>query len=393
MLFISTHNLATNPRLFKEIKLALKAGCKVEVICFEFDNWSKSLNESLKREISDARLITIPAGRKPLSPWLTSVALETLWRFIGKFILLPTPLLAQAFSRRNFLIIKALENVSEPDWVIGHNPGALWATVVAGKKFSCKAGFDVEDYHPGEGNDKLMQLVAAKLLKKTLPVFNYVSFASPLIKNEIENEVGIKRPSWFTMMNVFPGKEFVPPTTKINTKVKFVWLSQNISSSRGLELVLPAFIEMEESIELHLFGNLDSNFFEEHLKNRKNIFVHSPLPQVQLHEQLGGYDIGLALEPSKDRNNELAVSNKLLAYLQAGLFVLATDTPAQASVLSGFPEHGFVFNRFENDSKVFINKIVVNIHEILENSTRRYEHMKNFNWETESVKLLETWQN
>ena len=137
MLFISTHNLATNPRLFKEIKLALYAGYKVEVICFEFDNWSKTLNGSLKKEVDNTRLIVIPAGRRPLIPWFTSVASETLWRFIEKFIPLPVPLLAQAFSRRNFLIIKALERVSKPDWVIGHNPGALWATALAENKFNC----------------------------------------------------------------------------------------------------------------------------------------------------------------------------------------------------------------------------------------------------------------
>ena len=63
ILFISTLNLATNPRLFKEIELALNADFEVDVVCFEFDNWSYEFNQQLKERIANARLTTIRAGR------------------------------------------------------------------------------------------------------------------------------------------------------------------------------------------------------------------------------------------------------------------------------------------------------------------------------------------
>ena len=44
--------------------------------------------------------------------------------------------------------------------VVGHNYGAMYPAVMAAKKFGCKCGFDMEDYHPGEGHDVGFQPVS-----------------------------------------------------------------------------------------------------------------------------------------------------------------------------------------------------------------------------------------
>ena len=141
ILFLTTLNLATNPRLVKEIKLACSSGYAAEVICFEFDNWSKELNESTKRQLGSVKIFVIPAGRRPFFYWVQSVFTERFYRLIGKLVSLPAPLLSQAVSRRSNLLIKALHKVSKPDCVIGHNPGAFWPTMFAGKIFNCKTGY------------------------------------------------------------------------------------------------------------------------------------------------------------------------------------------------------------------------------------------------------------
>ncbi len=66
ILFLTTHNLATNPRLLKEVELALANGNAVELICFEFNNWSYHLNEELKTRLSNVKIHTINAGRNPI---------------------------------------------------------------------------------------------------------------------------------------------------------------------------------------------------------------------------------------------------------------------------------------------------------------------------------------
>lgn len=391
VLFLTTHNLATNPRLVKEIKLALDLGFKIELICFEFDNWSKEINETLKQELKDVTIIPIPAGKKPFAPWLRSVTKETLCRALGKYFTIPISFLAQAVSRRNALLIKHLSKAIKPQIVIGHNPGALWATVVAGKKFECKAGFDVEDYHPGEGHNYHQQQLSKRLMNRCLPLFNYVSFASSLIKDEVAKHVVKQGGNWFTVLNYFPSSEFLDPVD-LTGPVKMIWFSQNISNGRGLEIILP-YIKKSPHIELHLFGNLHPVFFEQYLSGADNIKIHTPLPQIELHHELANFDIGLALEPAKDRNNELAVSNKLLAYLQAGLYVLGTNTTAQKDMLDALPDHGYCFDHKTKSADEVLNNILSQIDTIRSKRKWRFENFRKQSWEKECRVLKKAWAN
>ncbi len=383
--------MATNPRLYKEIQLAVLKKFEVEVICFEFDNWSKAINERMKLELGNTNIIAIPAGRSPLIPWLWSVITEAAYRLAGRFIPLPVPVLSQAVSRRSNLIIKDLGKVSRPDWVIGHNPGAIWPALRAARKFSCKVGFDVEDYHPGEGNDAYMQKLTRQLMTKILPQMNYVSFASPLIKQRVINDAGIAGASWFSLLNYFPAAEFKEPAKIKIGPVQMVWFSQNISSGRGIELILPAVKKYGNALELHLFGNLDAQFYETCLQGIHNVIVHKPIAQKDLHLALNEFDIGLALEPAKDTNNELALSNKLLAYLQAGLYVVATNTPAQQAFLNDLPAHGIYFDYKTNNPEAVLENVLNEITMIRSKKMIRYENFETRNWETASLDLLSAW--
>lgn len=393
ILFLSTHNLSTNPRLLKEIRLALDNQFKVEVICFEFNNWSKQLNDDLLAEYKNKGVVfyVVPAGRENLFNWLWSVAKEKLSRGLAK-VFRNENMLANAVSRRSSLIISALQYVkAKPLMVIGHNPGALYATKIAAQKFNCKAGFDVEDYHPGEGHDIYLQNLCRQLMKRMLPKMDYVSFASPLIQESVEKDCNGGQSNWFTVMNYFAADEFSAPVSIIEGPVKMVWFSQNINRGRGLELVLPAIKKLNGLVELHLFGNAVETFYETELKLIPNLFVHLPLPQRELHQNLAAFDIGLALEPAKDRNNEMAVSNKMLAYLQSGLFVLASNTGAQENLISAFPEHGYCFDYKKNDSETALQQIIEQIEFIREKRQWRYNQFLQHNWETASLQLLESW--
>lgn len=389
ILFLTTHNLATNPRLVKEIKLALKNNFSVSLICFEFDNWSKPYNEQLKKELADVQMICIPAGRKPFFNWFWSVALEQVCRKLIR-IYSPDSWLANAVSRRSSLLIKHLNDVARPDWVIGHNPGALYATHVAAQKMNCKAGFDVEDYHPGEGNHVLLQRLSKQLMQRLLPRMNYSSFASPLIMEEVKKDIAPDVKNWFTVCNFFPAEEFVEPKQKSNDSLKLVWFSQNISFGRGLEEFIGAMACLE-NVELHLFGNTNEVFKKQWLEERANIFIHPPLAQEQLHIKLADFDIGLALEPGKDFNNELALSNKILAYYQAGLYILASNTKAQQRFIDEHPEHGRVIPLQKDALKKSISELFAQKEFINQNALKRYRAAASENWETQSLMLLDTW--
>ena len=134
MLFLTTLNLASNPRLVKEIRLALHLKKKVTVICFRFNNWSSEINDKLLSEFQSVRFIQIDGEKSSYFSWLTSAISEWINRKLSKWISLPLFMHAVAISRRSQLLVDALKKVSAADWVVGHNPGAIYATYKASQK-------------------------------------------------------------------------------------------------------------------------------------------------------------------------------------------------------------------------------------------------------------------
>jgi glycosyltransferase involved in cell wall biosynthesis len=391
ILYLTTLNLATNPRLVKEIRLALDNSFSVEVICFEFENWSKENNEKLKKELANVKFITIPAGRKPFLPWVLSVVKEQMCR---KLVLLfkSEKILANAVSRRSSLVIKNLNKVSKPDWVIGHNPGALRAAKFAAEKFTCGAGFDVEDYHPGEGSNVFLQNLSRKLMQRVLPKMNYVSFAAPLIMEEVKKEATAGNKNWFTVLNLFPSAEFCRPGNTNTGKLKLVWFSQNISFGRGLDQLITV-IKCNPGIVLHLFGNCNESFRSQWLFGSDNIYLHSSLPQSELHWLLAKYVVGLSLEENENNlNRNLCLTNKILAYYQSGLYILASKTKAQERFIKENPDHGMLTSLSSGDLIQTIQKLVEQKESLRKLSPERYENAKEYGWEKESAKLVEIWK-
>ena len=392
ILFLTTHNLATNPRLVKEIKLVLQHNYEVEVICYIFRNWSYEMNFKMLQEFQNqgVKFHCIEAGKKNILQWFISVSKEKSARLLSKIVPLKNAALANAVSRRNVGLLAAVTKITSANWVIGHNPGALWATRYAGKRLKCKMGFDVEDYHPGEGNDKHLQGLTKKLMQQVLPKMDYVSFSAPLIMEAVKKDLNCSNANWFTILNYSPADEFATPETIISGPLKLVWFSQNINIGRGLQLMLSSVQSNSGRVELHLYGNVNPDFKKNYLEGINNIFLHGALFQKQLHRELALYDVGLALEPAGDKNNDLAISNKILAYLQSGLYVIATNTNGQHSFMESFPGIGICFDYRKNNSDEILEEILNNMDSIRNNHKERFEKFKGNNWETESLMLIKT---
>jgi hypothetical protein len=392
ILFITTHNLATNPRIVKEIKLANNLGYKTSLICFEFENWSKSINDQILSELNFNKLITIPAGRNKIFSWLKSVLLEKIFRGINYIFPLPIKFLSYAHSRRSVLLLNAINEIEKVDLVIGHNPGAIYATFIAAKQFNCKAGFDMEDYHPGEGNDSYLQKITLTLMKKLLPKFNYVSFASQSILTQCKESINhLPIDSSFVINNCFPSNEFLEPLSISDNRLQLVWFSQQINISRGLEQLIPVVNRNEDKFNLTLFGDCNAHFKNQFLDKQKGIQLGGVLPQKMLHQKLSAFDIGLALEPGKDLNNELALSNKILAYLQSGLFIIATDTMEQLRLFNKEPNFGITLDKKLSNLEKTLLQLHKELAEIRKSKITRFVNGKELAWENESLILSNIW--
>lgn len=396
ILFISTLSLATNPRLTKEMELALSNGYKVNVICFEFKNGSKQYNDELINQFSSVNFILLNAQRSLSIKWIFLTFKTYMYQFLLRFISLPEKCVAQAFSKRSDMLIKALKNVNKADLVIGHNPGAIYVTRTAGKRFNCKTGFDIEDFHPGEGHDLFNKNMTLKLMKKILPDMNYISFSSLSIMAACTRSISFQnKQQLLVIRNLFKKNEFnfdainlIPYTNKI----KLVWFSQHIDYGRGLEQIIPVIEKYKDWVQLDLIGQANEHFKNNFLSQKKSLVFHDFKTQKQLHSDLQNYDIGLAIEPGKDINNNLALSNKLLAFFQSGLFIIATKTDGQISFLSEYKDHCSWVEKSLFDFEEILQVCIGKIGQIREQRGERFSRAQSNHWELENKQIQKTWE-
>lgn len=395
ILFITSTSLASNPRCRKEINLALKLNYQVTYIAFDFPGWTREKERQIQNELNGVEKIYIPAGREKLMNWGISASFELLLRKAYKYISAKS-LISFAVSRRSLQLIWVLKRLkAEPDFVIAHNSPAFYPAYYFSKKKEIPFAVDVEDYHPGEGNNNVLASLTIQLLKRILPFADYVSFAAPLIEEKIVSDVlPHKIKNSLIINNVFPESEFVSPIEVSNSsRLKFVWFSQNIDFGRGLEKIIPLFESFKEVIEITLIGNLREEFSRFLKPFHSFVNTVTPLSQHELHLSLRNFDIGLAIEPGKDVNNNLAVSNKIWSYFQAGLFIIASDTIAQQNFLQQFNQHGIIVNLYDKEKlQQEFMKIYEQRNILLAQKIERFEKAKAYSWEMESEQLKMKWK-
>ena len=342
LLFITTLSISANPRLYKEILCAEEAGHDIHVLCFRLGNWTDAQDDEKIAALPGVKFIRLSATRAPFVPWLIASMMERFARKLVSRWKFPQIDSLAAGKRAFILELKLSRWRIRPDWVIAHNPAAFLPAKRFAARTGARLGIDIEDYHPGEISDPRLTDAMRRLMRHTLSVADYVSFAAPLIRRETARDLGGEQASWMTILNWFPSAEFLPPPTPTTGPLRLVWFSQVVTARRGLELVLPAIIAVGERVELHIFGHPDPAFTDLHVRHARNIFLHGPVRQSELHQKLAGFDIGLAIDIVADRNRALAITNKILAYLQAGLFLAVTETEAQRTFMADCKAHGVI---------------------------------------------------
>ena len=373
ILFITSVNLASNPRLVKEVRLAVKSGFSVTVIQFRMGNWTDELTDELMQQFSSVRFIGLSAMRKPFLPWFLSSVMNKIFSLLP-LDMLPSTLLSVAIGKRSLLLLQRLQTIQEKfDWVIAHNPAAFYPAKWFAKKRNAKLGIDVEDYHPGETTNPKLSTMMKKLMQQTLPAASYCSYAAPLIAAEVQRDIpAIKEPQ-FVILNGFDAVEFQSPVTNKKAALQLVWFSQHIDAGRGLEAIIPAVNQLYPAVELQLVGFLHESFARRFLQDKRGITIHAPLPQQDLHQLLAHCDVGLAADVPVNKNRELALTNKMLAYAQSGLLIVATTTASHMQFL----EMGELDYRIVDGSSVSYRQIFEMLIEAKENirqqAKSRYE--------------------
>ena len=396
ILFMTSTNLACNPRCLKEVRLMNAMNAQITVVAFHLHNWTDEKEKDLRKELGAVRFHYLEAGRKPVFAWLYNTLLEKASRLLPALLPHSPFLAALAISKRSSLLYDwTKKNKDRYDLIIAHNPPAFYAAAALAEKSATPFALDIEDFHPGEGNRKVIRDCSGYLMRRFLKRTAYTGYASPLIKKyAVENAYDGDGSGSLVINNTFPASEFVVAGSggPAGEKLQIVWFSQFIDYGRGLEKVLPSLDRFRDRIELTLIGSIREGFFGKEIGKREYINCPGPLSQLQLHRSLGAFDIGLALEDGTvDLNRNLCLTNKIWSYYLAGLYIVATDTEAQQLFLRERPQHGSCTPLSGEPFGKLIEQVIANRQSIRDGRKERLTAASREGWEHESLLLEKKW--
>ncbi len=174
---------------------------------------------------------------------------------------------------------------------------------------------------------------------------------------------------------------------------RLFWLSQTIGTNRGIEDIVAAMHLLNDPyLELHLFGNLPDGDFRTFIENQDplQIKIHPPVPPSEIDSIAGQFDIGLAMETAYCLNNDIALSNKIFTYIQAGLAVIASDTTAQREFIDRYPDTGKLYKKKDASMLAACIKAYIDDRKKLY-LTRQYNYdlgQTELNWEAECLAFI-----
>lgn len=400
IVLITSGQPSLNPRLVKEADALIEAGYHVEIIYQYWNSWATGLDEKL---LSQKKWKAIRIGGDPfkdkLTYWQSRITLKISQK-LAKLFGFNNNLAERAIGRCTFQLSKKAKSIPA-DLYIGHNLAALPAAVFAAKHNNAKCGFDAEDLHRYEmsDNDTDQDVRLKKYLEeKYFPLVNYLTTSSPEIAKKYETFFPSLK--FNTLLNVFSKNEteLIVRNSK-EEPLKLFWFSQNVGLSRGLQDVLGALKILEnEKIEFHILG-----FLNQHVKtgldqlihylkfnNAPKIVFHPPIESTALVDFASKFDVGLATEPGFSINNDIALSNKIFTYVQAGLAIIASDTTAQKLFMATHPNMGTIYEKKNSTNLASIIKNYIERKELLaQHQIQSAQYAKEkLNWEIEKEKFL-----
>lgn len=353
VVLITSGQPATNPRLVKEADSLVANNYRVTVLYCYWNNWATEADRTFvgTRAWKAIRVAGTPADH-PVA-YRTTIFLQKIAINITK-VWFNNPLRVYALSRATFPLVQASKQI-KADFYLAHNLAALPAAVLAAKKYQVKAGFDAEDYHRAEsrsGYPCLAFRLKVMLEDQYIPQLNYFTTSSAAIAELYQAHY---QHSPLVIRNLLPVQATsfreVPQST--SRTLKLFWFSQTIGPDRGIELIIESLKHLRTSqYELHLLGEPKPGYISKiyelaasHGIPAAKLHFHMPLPPQLLYEYSCGFDIGLASEMAHCLNNDVALSNKLFTYIQAGLAVVLSDTKAQKAFYQQYPQIGRCYKK------------------------------------------------
>jgi glycosyltransferase involved in cell wall biosynthesis len=394
ILLITTTHLAKNPRLVKEIDV-LHRQYNLVVVFFSLLPHYQAFDEKIIENYPEVDFRKINWIKKyyPCRFFYTFLQklLIVIWKLSGKIIWVEQLFFPGfAYLKKRCIAIKA-------DIIHAHNPGSWGVAVQIGKYKGIPSSFDIEDFHSGEyESTDPKKTVLEAIEDKYYQQSNHLVAASPLIAEAYFKKYSSKKAT--VINNVFPKEQFCKRIilNKENS-LALVWFSQMIGPDRGLKEIIAALNQLSFSVVLNLYGECKESYKQEiiqQLDNLHQVNFKGLLSNNELNKALSLYDIGIASEMGHTPNRNFCLTNKIFAYVQAGLSILASDTAAQVAFLKQYPETGNLYCRKKTSE---ITQVLTLLHHSRSLLYQQQEDSYQLGqtqlcWEKESVHLLTYFQ-
>lgn len=390
VVLISSGQPSLNPRMLKEADALADQGYEVTVLYSFWNDWGTAYDETiLPAKKWKAVCVGGDPTRNPMIYFLSKVIykiVQVVNRYTeGKIYK------ELAIARPAYFLARAAKNY-RADLYIGHNLGALPATVRAAKFNKKPCGFDAEDFHRNELSDNPLDhdvILKTGLEEHYFPQIDYLSVSSPLIASAYQRIFPGIKPNVF--LNVFSVNPGITLSSTNPQPLKLFWFSQTIGMGRGLEDVLDACKTLiDYPLELHLLGQINAEM-KEHLTERfTGVYFYEPISPDDIITFASQFDIGMAVEKSTPFNRDICLTNKIFTYLQAGLTVIASNTAAQTALMNQYPAIGKLYQQSDVESLAAVLLYYQQNRDILfetQKAAQRIAH-QHLNWENESKKFL-----
>ncbi len=352
---VTAGHLSTSPRMLKAADSLAAVGYRVRVVSARHTDWAAAADRDVRRsrEVSwqwtvvdyhreSGRATRIRTGAR------TRMA-RALTRALGPGHA-PVGLAACAYGRVHRELVRAA--LARPaDLLYGGTSGALAAVAAAAARLAVPYALDLEDFHSAEvergPGSRLAHALAERIERAVLPGAAFLTAASGPIASAYAAKYGLAP---VAIHNAFPLPACEPRLAAgSGGALRLYWFSQTIGPGRGLEDAIRAMGLAGIPGQIHVRGRVIAPYLDSlrrlggEVAPALGITHHEPAPPDSMVDLCAPYDAGLALEQPLVLNHDLALSNKVLTYILAGLPVVLTATTGQQAVAADLGEGALVY--------------------------------------------------
>jgi glycosyltransferase involved in cell wall biosynthesis len=394
---VSPHHPANNPRLVREANALSAAGHDVVAVMPRFDRRWASLESTVTAD-GHWQLKTVDFLDGPTSSlrWIIARGVRRICELISR--VLPLRWIAWRSTVYGYSALEKVATATRADLYIAHAHPALPIAMSAAKANGARVAFDAEDLLADAPNEPhhVHGKSEALFLKRCV----YVSTMSEVASEFLVEKHSLPQPL-LVLHNVFPLSAraglLSPNEREAKTIPSIYWFGQTIGRASCADQVIKAMPQVAVKFKLCLRGNAQGSYVDELqvlaeslgcLEQLVILPVANPNELVALAAE---HDVLLGTQPRTEPYTQLAIGNKIMAGMMAGLALLMTDTPAHQSVLAMAMGTGGVFPDKGIDRLVeILNTWFGDPVMLLGMQRRSWESASDrFNWDFESRFLID----